>query len=1848
MTIGRKFGQHEPLTTRLHNLVRSYPKGLGVLKEFIQNADDAEADEIVFIIDEQQFDVAGLPDSMQWLHTTPALLIYNSKPFKELDIEGIQNIGESGKSDSVGKIGRFGLGFNACYNVTDVPCFFTRGELHFFDPHFQTVPEASVESPGRCFGADELVGEGWPLLDAFSLFVGDETGFDGTVFRLPFRMDQQTFSSRIKRDAFTVSDALEAVHELKEMGSAILLFLKHVRRLKVEHRKQDGSMSVLLSMQATNSDEITKSRMEVNSLLSNPDPDQILTELLSCGSVYSTCCHKYSVLADGEQRAETWHVVDGFFVDDEHKVLNACHKMIENEEKAIPYAGAAWPLDPDRHPSGRIFCFLPVPMQTNMPVQINGYFDLDDSRQNMFLDQSSHGSARLRVEWNKILLETSVVQAYVRLLEELRLDLGAESIQSYYRAFPASVANKTSWEGWLTAAFYEHASSAPLIRVSGDLPWWVLSETRSLPLELLSVGEALISEGFLPIPCPSLPDLVRNGFSANGINVPQLSPNDLRVQLMEQKDLDCPLDSAPRECLRNRDFVMQIFTFCLSDSPGEGIRGLPLAIDCRGHLRTVGLTESPLYLAGHSCDHDVFFDNPEWFLDPEMARDLTLVETEKAGILEMNSERFVHELAKYVSAKVENNVVRMSGASAGILTNAWLHAVFSRLLGSDLDGLESDTQEIPLIPDQFRTLRPMGSSSTPLLFRGTPDLKRALTDLSVPLVTGVSSELFKLLLQFSEKEECIWPVTPGGLIDTLADQCKEALQEYDQVMDVQRALLDYFSRDESLAELKKLTVSSREKLKALRLFATVKGALVGLRETAYVSQDFTFPQVDFDVVLLDDGPSHRWRGLYFLLDVPELSRSRLIREVLLPSFENLDNPSQIDASSWLRDNLSVAQSENEVDDSDDLFNEVRNAPIILCEDGELRPPKSVYQPESKLAGAVLGDQTAFPDMRTTYAQSSERWLEFFRQLNMPVEPRLADVVTYVRSLVKNTPNKESTERLQSVYDFIKGRVDAEIQDQKELSSDLSNAVGELANIAWIPLRQESGKFICFAPPEEAYARPSDVYFPRVGQLVASQARITVLRPEPDKRARKAMGFPVKPAVDLVVDHFQKLLDVCSTEEMMPNESVLVKALGQIYRFFGGEVPIEGDELDEEIEDQENDGTVDLETKFSDIPCIWDQERKRFWRPDNVFSDNVRYMEPWRRTVRGSEEAIERGYEILGRRQSPTIVEWKVVLEEISASGESCSQNEVSRVIREVVRQIVEDLNSEDSSDGDVLVPTRSGKMLASETVFMADAPWYDSMLDSWNIQILSTSVSGIWGIQRALGIPSMAACINERLIEYPDESDLDKQCGECSFLEMLLRSDELIHCLRRMLRHEGHEVSEYSLSYLHEIHVRCVKVIRTTLYLQTDGTDQLLGDAEADIYWDHETLQAMLAENRSRYFCDDLAGLLNRTLGDKSLQNLAPLVHILRCNPAEMSGVLDDLKVRKYSFDHEEEREYEEDIAPQEFPEEDVDEISGQESRPSNESQPPSADNHDNEFEGKIGTGESEQATQPGPSHNGSTATRARHSGTGQHSHRSGGDRGESGLGSHTARGARSESLAHSEEKRIDLERGGFSDETLNSSRGATASRRQPLVQRRLVSYASPADHGDDREDATAGAENRRLRIGDAAVKIVIEHEMMKGREARSMAHSNPGYDVISEGGGDSRYIEVKGTEAAWGERGVALTAPQFFYARENPDRDHWMYVVEDVFSQTPKVHEIHSPSKKVNRFVFDGGWRQAAESSNVTGITLPLPSPGDEVLSDGAIVGIVDSTLASGRFPLVLYKDKDGKQHRKLLADVIIRAKES
>ena len=155
-------------------------------------------------------------------------------------------------------------------------------------------------------------------------------------------------------------------------------------------------------------------------------------------------------------------------------------------------------------------------------------------------------------------------------------------------------------------------------------------------------------------------------------------------------------------------------------------------------------------------------------------------------------------LAEYITGKADGGDPVFSKAKIGHFTDSWLKSVFNRLLDSELDDLKAELHSIPLIPDQSKSLRTLNDTSTPLLFKGASDLKRSLTALSVPLVTGVSDELRTLLEKFSEIHDCIWHVTPRDLIDTLVEECSEKLQEYDIVSDVQRALLNYLGRDDSL------------------------------------------------------------------------------------------------------------------------------------------------------------------------------------------------------------------------------------------------------------------------------------------------------------------------------------------------------------------------------------------------------------------------------------------------------------------------------------------------------------------------------------------------------------------------------------------------------------------------------------------------------------------------------------------------------------------------------------------------------------------------------------------------------------------------------------------------------------------------------------------------------------------------------------------------------------------------------------------------------------------------------------------------------------------------------------------
>ena len=156
---GRLFGQREELTQRIQNIIREYLLDVTLLKELLQNADDAKASKVYFILDKRFHDSCGILLGNWEDLQGPALLVWNDSVFSDKDFAGIQDLGLGSKRYEAEAIGQFGIGFNLVYHITDCPSFLTSGEtLCIMDPHCRYVPGAHKLSPGRRF---DNIGDGF-------------------------------------------------------------------------------------------------------------------------------------------------------------------------------------------------------------------------------------------------------------------------------------------------------------------------------------------------------------------------------------------------------------------------------------------------------------------------------------------------------------------------------------------------------------------------------------------------------------------------------------------------------------------------------------------------------------------------------------------------------------------------------------------------------------------------------------------------------------------------------------------------------------------------------------------------------------------------------------------------------------------------------------------------------------------------------------------------------------------------------------------------------------------------------------------------------------------------------------------------------------------------------------------------------------------------------------------------------------------------------------------------------------------------------------------------------------------------------------------------------------------------------------------------------------------------------------------------------------------------------------------------------------------------------------------------------------------------------------------------------
>lgn len=191
----------------------------------------------------------------------------------------------------------------------------------------------------------------------------------------------------------------------------------------------------------------------------------------------------------------------------------------------------------------------------------------------------------------------------------------------------------------------------------------------------------------------------------------------------------------------------------------------------------------------------------------------------------------------------------------------------------------------------------------------------------------------------------------------------------------------------------------------------------------------------------------------------------------------------------------------------------------------------------------------------------------------------------------------------------------------------------------------------------------------------------------------------------------------------------------------------------------------------------------------------------------------------------------------------------------------------------------------------------------------------------------------------------------------------------------------------------------------------------------------------------------------------------------------------------------------------------------------------------------------------------------------------------------------------------------------------------RLRSYV----HSERQEDYdTEPSESTEAQaIGDTGEDLVVLWEGKHDRPARRMPRNNPGYDIVSNGPGGPRYIEVKSIDGPWTAAGVALSRPQFESALEHGEQ-WWLYVVEGVYSTEPVIHMLPNPLLLATEFRIDDGWRGAEVRESIDA-GLGRPVAGQKYrLESGQEATIEGDPEQWGALWIVQLRFEDGTERRR------------
>ncbi|KAM9850768.1 sacsin [Aulostomus maculatus] len=629
------FGQQEQLPVRIRGIISAYPSKKDILKELIQNADDAEATEIHFVWDKRQHGNEKIFGEKWKSLQGPALCVFNNKVFSDADLNGIQQLGEGGKHNAPGKIGKYGVGFNSVYHLTDCPSILTGDDkLCVSDPNQNYIESNSDERPnGIGYNLADTLKEMY--MDVYKSFLPDKFPLkEGTMFRLPLRTGTMAESSKISQQEVTAHDMKELCSVLSEDPEGLILFLKNICKIEIhEISEHSGELESIFAVEKSTSPTSREEKASFEKLLQNAlQTDKPVTPHKA---IYG------AAITTSDQQQSRWVILEQF---------GACTNSGDKANKSdkLPQAAIAARVMSKPAPklldhssfNGQAFCSLPLPGNTGLPVHVNGNFEVDSARRNLWRQDGTSQKS----QWNEYLKQDVLAPLYADLLHYLSQNIKKKKIRyshiesflnERYLCFWPTVSEAVSqdWHAMIQEVYrsinQRGLTVIPVLRTSVavtaevqlkeysfdlcDIKETNQTETPYLLDSMDSIRHILEDIGMKLVPFSRKMHQVWQGFKSADIKVKDVTPSTVRAFLRE-KPLNDPMKTNENlpvpiadTLIRDQMRCSQLLRFCLKDIKVDKItkddsgvlNGLPLLLTTDQVLRVFD-TSSPKLISKYS------------------------------------------------------------------------------------------------------------------------------------------------------------------------------------------------------------------------------------------------------------------------------------------------------------------------------------------------------------------------------------------------------------------------------------------------------------------------------------------------------------------------------------------------------------------------------------------------------------------------------------------------------------------------------------------------------------------------------------------------------------------------------------------------------------------------------------------------------------------------------------------------------------------------------------------------------------------------------------------------------------------------------------------------------------------------------------------------------------------------------------------------------------------------------------------------------------------------------------------------------------------------------------------------